>query len=55
MNVIQNIQQTMATGNKSEPFTYADFLSQFRGRVIKDKNYCELIECSETELEDLFS
>jgi WD40 repeat protein len=49
INIICNIEQTLRSVGRSEPFTYADFLSQVRGRVLFDKCYMDTMGVSTDE------
>ena len=45
-NILQSIEQC---SSPSEPFTYPDFLTQLRGRILKDKAFIELMGLSQEE------
>jgi hypothetical protein len=45
VNILMNIESTMAQMcNHGEEFCFGDFLTQLRGRVLKEKAYMELLE-----------
>jgi len=48
-NILHNVQHTIHSGNKEEPFEYSDFLTQMRGRVLKDKNYMDIMGATNEE------
>lgn len=53
-NILFNIEQAMSIRGRIEPFLYADFLVQLRGRVLTDKHYMDLVQVSTNEELDEF-
>lgn len=48
-----NIEQAMQVKGRQEPFLFADFLVQLRGRVLTDRHFMDLVQvATHEELEE---